>query len=220
MKYFILSIFSLIILTSKAQNLKPTNLDDFVMECVKYNGEIPHKQMAIWLPYNFWEIIGKQVKLSPEAMENFIGVMKGYMLFAVVDYTMSGTGYTFKSEDELRGSIKLYDSSKNMYLPIKNENISPTATQLLKSFQPSLAKLLGQFGEGMCIFIFEAKQIDGKPATDITKVNHFTLSWEQANLKWTLPLASILPPKYCPVDNEQMKGNWSFCPFHGIKLDK
>ena len=93
-------------------------------------------------------------------------------------------------------------------------------TRFLTVFQPTLAKFLGQFGEGMCVVLFEAKKIDGKPAIDITKVNHFTLSWEQANLKWTLPFASILPFKYCPVDNEQMKGNWNYCPFHGIKLDK
>ena len=44
MKYLFVSIFSLIVLTSKAQNLKPTSLNDFVIECTKYNGEIPHKQ--------------------------------------------------------------------------------------------------------------------------------------------------------------------------------
>jgi hypothetical protein len=220
MKYLLPCIFSLIIFTSKAQNLKPTNINDFVIECMKYNGEIPHKQMGLWLPYNFWQIIGEQMKLSPDAVRDIVNKMKGYMMFAVVDYTISGTQYTFKSEDEIRKSIKLYDSSKNIYLPINTENISPDATRMLSYFQPTLAKLLGQFGEGMHVFLFEAKQIDGKPAIDITKVYHFSLSWEQANLKWTLPFASILPPKYCPVDNEQMKGNWYYCPFHGAKLDK
>ena len=220
MKYLFLSFFGLIVLTSEAQNLKPNNLNDFVIECTKYNGEIPHKQMGIWLPYNFWEIIGKQMKLSPDVVQDISNVMKGYMMFAVVDYTMSDNRLTFKPEDELRGIIKLYDSSKRVYLPIKNEDISPTATTMLNNIRPTLAKLLGQFGEGMCIFLFEAKQIDGKPAMDVTKVNYFTLNWEQTTLKWSLPFASILPPKYCPVDNEQMKGNWSYCPFHGVKLDK
>ncbi len=220
MKYLFPCIFSFMVLTSEAQNLKPTSTNDFVTECLKNNGEIPHKQLVIWMPYNFWQIIGEQMKLSPDAVQQIANVMKGYMMFAVVDYTISGTGFTFKPEDEIRRSIKLSDSSNNIYLPLNNENISLTAAQVLKTFQPTLAKLLGQFGEGMCVFLFEAKQTDGKPAIDITKVNHFTLSWEQTNFKWTLPFASILPFKYCPVDNEQMKGNWNYCPFHGAKLDK
>ena len=124
-----------------------------LMECVKYNGEIPHKQMAIWLPYNFWEIIGNQVKLSPDAVENFVDIMKGYMMFAVVDYTVSGTGFTFKPENELRGSIKLYDSSKNIYLPINNENISPMLHSCLKIFSlhwPNCSNSL----EKECTFYF------------------------------------------------------------------
>ena len=220
MKYLLPCIFSLMVLTSNAQNLKPVSTNDFVMECMKYNGEIPNKQMGLWLPYNFWQIIGEQMKLSSDAVQKMTKEMKDYMMFAVVDYTISGTGLIFKPEDEIRRSIKLYDSSKNIYLPINDENLSPTATQVLTYFQPTLAKLLGQFGEGMHIFLFEAKQTDDKPAIDITKINHFTLSWEQTNLKWTLPFASILPAKYCPIDNEQMKGNWNYCPFHGVKLDK
>ena len=220
MKYLFPCIFSLMALTSNAQNVKPTSTNDFIIECMKYNGEVSHKQMGLWLPYNFWQIIGDQMKLSPDAVQNIANIMKGYMMFAVVDYTVSGTSFTFKPEDEIRKSIKLYDSSNNIYLPINDENISPDASQMLKYFQPTLAKLLGQFGEGMHVFLFESKQIKGEPVIDITKVNHFTLIWEQANLKWTLPFASILPLKYCPVDNEQMKGNWNYCPFHGIKLDK
>ena len=54
--------------------------------------------MAIWLPYNFWGIIGEQMKLSSDAEQNISNVMKDYLMFAVVDYTMSGGGITFKSE--------------------------------------------------------------------------------------------------------------------------
>lgn len=83
-----------------------------------------------------------------------------------------------------------------------------------------MAQMLGQFGEGMRVFLFDAKQLNEEAPLDLTAANDFALSWGETNLKWTLPFASMLPPKYCPIDGEQMKGNWNYCPVHGVKLDK
>jgi len=219
MKYLLLSIFaSIVFITAQGQSLKPTNTNEFAMECMKTNDGGSVKQMVLWYPYEFWQIVGDQMKMSPDFVQNIIGEMKNYMMFAVVDYTISVSGITFKTEDEIRKSILLVDSSKNIYKPIDNKNISTKATQLIKNLQPIMAQMLGQFGEGMRIFLFEAKKVSGKPAMDITKTNTFSLKWEQVNLNWKLPFASILPSKYCPIDNEQMKGNWNYCPIHGAKL--
>jgi hypothetical protein len=219
-KYLFLPVFTLIVITATAQKIKPANTSDFITECMKNNGELPNKQMVIWFPSDFWEIVGDQMKASPGYVQQIVSEMQNYMMFAVVDYNVSPSGVNFKSEEEIRKSIKLYDSSKNVYKPLENKDISPTAVQLLNSLQPVMAQILGQFGEGMRVFLFDAKKINGKPAIDIAKTNSFTLSWAQTSLKWTLPFASVLPPKFCPVDNEQMKGNWKYCPLHGTKLDK
>lgn len=220
MKYFLLFALTLVFWSSSAQQLKSTSTNDFVMECMKSGGEAPDKQMVLWFPYNFWQIIGEQMKTPPDFTNRIVSEMSNYMMFAVVDYTVSGSGITFKSDDEIRSTIKLYDSSKNVYKPIDSKEISSTATQLLQNLQPVMAQMLGQFGAGMRVFLFDARQLNGKAAIDITKTNNFTLSWGQTNLKWTLPFASVLPPKYCSVDGEQMKGNWNFCPIHGVKLGK
>jgi hypothetical protein len=220
MKYFILTLFSLTLLTATAQKVKPTSSNDFVLECMKYAGESPTKQMVIWFPYDFWQMVGEQMKASPELIEHITKEMSNYMMFAVVDYTMSASGLSFKTEEEIRGSLKLLDSSKNVYKALEDKDISSTAKELLASLEPVMAQMLGQFGEGMRVFLFDSRKINGRPAIDIAKPNYFTLSWAKVNLKWTLPLASVLPPKSCPVDRETMKGNWNYCPVHGVKLDK
>lgn len=220
MKYLLLPVLMVITLTSAGQKVKPTSTSEFIQDCMKNSGEIPNKSMVIWFPHNFWQIVGDMKKLSPDVVQNIVNEMSQYMMFAVVDYSASGSGITFKSEAEIRKTIKLYDSAKNAYTPVDPKEVTPAASVLLNNLQPMMAQMLGQFGEGMRIFLFKAQQVSGKPAIDITKPNTFSLSWDQVNVKWTLPFASILPPKFCPVDNEPMKGNWNYCPIHGAKLDK
>ncbi len=219
MKKILLSILTLVTLTATAQKLKSVNTTEFVQECMKTDGELPHKEMAIWFPVEFWQLVGRQMKNYPELMEQTTREMSNYMMFAIVDYSSSGTGITFKSDEEIRKSLVLLDSSRTVYKPIREEDISPRAADLIHRLQPMMTQLLGQFGEGMRIFVFDAKKINGKPVIDITQANKFILSWEEVNLKWKLPLASVLPPKHCSVDGETMKGNWIYCPFHGVKLD-
>ena len=160
------------------------------------------------------------MKASPEFVENIVTQMKDYMMFCVVDYTTSSSGINFKTDAEIRTSIKLIDSSKNVLKPLEDKEISEDAKRLLKNLQPIMAQMLGQFGEGMQIYLFKAKRINGKPTINVLTKNDFTLSWNTTSLNWKLPLASMLPSKFCPVDNEKMKGNWQYCPIHGTKLDK
>jgi hypothetical protein len=220
MKSFLTFIFIVSITTIKAQKLDANRLHEFVMECTKTNGEGPNKQMVIWIPYNFWEVIGDQMHATPDFVENMVTQMKDYTMFCVVDYTITNSGMSFKTDEEIRKSIKLTDSSGNMLSPLRESEISADAKHLIVGLQPKIAQIFGQFGEGMRIYIFKAKKINGEPVINVMAKNNFKLKWDTTSLSWALPISSALPPKFCPVDHEQMKGNWSYCPIHGVKLDK
>jgi hypothetical protein len=86
-----------------------------------------------------------------------------------VDYTVSGTELSFADEEEIRKSIRLIDSSKTIYTPLEDEDLSPTARELLKSLKPTMAQLVGQFGEGMQVILFKAKKINGKPSIELAR---------------------------------------------------
>ena len=219
MKYFLLLALSISVLATNAQKAVSVNSSDLVAECMKNAGELPAKQMAIWFPYNFWQLIWEKANINPDLIREISNEMSNYLMFAVVDYTVSGTNISFKSEEVIRKSILLIDSSKVMYRPLEEKDITPNAARLMGAIQPMMAQLLGQFGEGMRIFLFDAKKINGKPAIDIATPNRFSLRWDQTTLKWNMPFASILPAKHCPADGEEMKGNWTYCPFHGLKLE-
>lgn len=202
-----------------AQSTKEVNTTDLIFECTKYSGQLPLKQMAIWYPNDFWTIIGNQMKFPSEVMSRISNEMKNYLIFAVVDYTFMPTGkLIFKSEDEIQKTMVLTDSSKRTYFPLKEEEMSSGAKKLQEDLKPIMEKMLGQFGEGMNMVIFKAPNEEGKNILDISKKGSFTLNWNSTSLKWKLPFYSVLAPKFCPIDNEEMKGNWDYCPEHGKKL--
>ena len=211
--------FLFLAVTVAAQNTRPSSTNDLVMECMKTNGEGASKQMSIWYPYNFWQIIGDQMKSSPEFTRHIVTEMKDYMMFSVVDYTIGSSGLTFKTDVEIRQSLKLIDSSNTVLTPLRDDEISAEAKTLLQNLQPIMAQILGQLGAGMRIYLFKAKKVNGQPSVNVSTKNAFTLSWDTTRLTWKTPFASMLAPKFCPVDKEQMKGTWNYCPMHGVKLD-
>src|ERR1700760_1614456 len=163
-------------LSTSAQAPKPTS-HDFIMDCMKSSGEIPHKEMALWIPAQFWHIVGSQMKIPPESVDAIEKEMSPYMMFCIVDYTMEGSQITFKSADEIRPTLKLVDSSKRVYLPLADKDVSPLALRMVNQFTPIMAKLLGQFGDGMHVFLFDGTAGNGKPAFDVDKPNRFLLTW-------------------------------------------
>ena len=219
LKLFILTFLFLTTFFLKAQTVKNVNTTDLIFECTKYSGSLPSKQIAIWYPNDLWTIIGSQMKLPPEIMKIISNEMKNYLMFAIVDYTLTTTGkIIFKSEDEIRKTISLTDSLKKEYFPLENEEMSNGAKKIIVELKPIMEKMLGQFGEGMRILIFKAPNSNVENTIDIKKSGGFTVNWDATTLVWKLPFYSVLTPKFCPIDNEEMKGNWTFCPEHGEEL--
>jgi len=218
MKLILFLLFSFATLATNAQLPKSVNSGEFVMECLKNAGELPHNEMVLWIPADFWRIVGEQMKIPADMVDNLVSDMDNYMMFCVVDCSLENQQLIFRSADEIRSSLKLIDSAKMIYLPIAEKDISPNAALLLSRFEGPLEKMLGQFGTGMRIFLFDAKNEKGVVSFNEMKPNRFTLTWDQVKFTWNLPFSSVLPAKYCPVDNEPMKGNWQYCPFHGAKL--
>jgi len=221
MKYCITLLLASLLGTGYAQQQMETNINDFVLDCTRSSGNGANRQMAIWFPAEFWRIANAHNKdIPPATLQSIVNEMKEYMMFCVVDYTINGTEVQFTGEEEIRKSVRLIDTSKTIYTPLNEEDLSPMARELINNFKPMMAQLVGQFGEGMQVILFKAKKINGKLAIDLSKKNSFILEISEHRLKWSMPFGSLLPPKYCPIDKEIMKGNWDFCPEHGVKLEK
>lgn len=219
MRHFFLFLLSFTLFTASSQKSEHINTNELIMDCLKQGGDFPNNQMVVWYPLELWEIFGKQMNGSQEIMNIISGEMSQYLMFAVVDYQQSLSGTRFKSEEEIRKTIRLYDSTGNEFAPLNDEQLSESARELISGVKPMLEKMMGEFGEGMQLVLFDATKLKGVSLSDLSGHGSFSLGWGRSRFTWQLPFASVLLPKKCPTDGETMKGTWKYCPVHGVKLN-
>ena len=178
--------------------------------------------MFWWIPTDFWEISWKkQGHSSEEAREKFLPLRK-YNLFLIAAGTTETGNIKWRTEEEIRKAIVLFDSNGNIYRPIE---VVPLDIQaLFDTLKPTLKLTMGRTGENSYFLLFPTMGPAGAPSADLRKPSE--ISMQVRNLMgpstdiyaWRLPLSSLSPPKYCPVGKEQLEPSWRYCPWHGIKL--
>ncbi|MCA1558049.1 MAG: hypothetical protein LC731_05860, partial [Acidobacteria bacterium] len=142
-----------------------------------------------------------------------------YTLFVVVDGKIGAYGgVTYKSEQVIRDSIQLIDSQGAIYRPLAKESVDAETASLLSLMKPVLSNMMGQLGQNMNFVLFPAKDKAGQQLLAARREGAFTVKMGESTFKWRLPLGSLLPPKVCPVDGEQLNGAWKYCPWHGKEL--
>lgn len=173
-----------------------------------------------WIPEEVWKaILEEDGGLTPEGIEGILGVLRPYLVIAAVDGSFGPMGApSFRSQEALRGSLTVIDERGNEYRPLKEEEISGDAKNLFASMKPGLAGIAGPIGEHMHFFCFPAKTEEGRLIADPLESGELAVKMGDKTFQWRLPLGSLLPPKVCPVDGEQLNGAWIYCPWHGDKL--
>ena len=77
---------------------------------------------------------------------------------------------------------------------------------------------MGQLGKNFHFVLFPATNKERLPIMEAKKEGRFSLNLGGDNLRWRLPLGSLLPQKVCPIDGEELSGAWKYCPWHGALL--
>jgi hypothetical protein len=173
-----------------------------------------------WLPEELWEwSLAQDQTVTDEGVEEFLSVLRPYVLLAVADGALGPMGgVTFVAPQEVRNSVVLVTADGQRSKPLAQEEISPDARNLATMMTPLLTSMLGPMGENLNFLFFPATGPDGEPKISATREGGFAVEVGDQHFQWKTPLGSVLPPKYCPVDGEEMSGAWTYCPFHGKKL--
>jgi hypothetical protein len=196
------------------------DLTALAQETQKVSHKTDEVSLLWWIPEEFWRAsISQGGDLSASQTEEFLKVLRPYLVVAVIDGRMGPIGgLTFKSEATIRESVQLIDASGKRYRTLNNDSLDADTKNLLQMFKPVLTNMLGPIGQNMHFLLFPAHDAKGGMIAEAKKEGAFSVQLGNAEYKWRLPLGSLLPLKTCPVDGEQLNGAWIFCPWHGARL--
>jgi len=173
-----------------------------------------------WVPVEYWQAsFAQNPLLTANQAKEAIEALKSYMTIVVLDGELNVFGeVTYRSESKVRAVIQIKDENGTSYSPLSEGSISSYTQRFLSMAKPTFTEAFGQMGQNTYIFVFPARDRTGQRIADPKKEGTFSVVLGNKELKWRLPLGSLLPPKICPVDGEKMNGAWKYCPWHGDKL--
>ena len=175
-----------------------------------------------WVPEEFWRVsLVSDPSVTEAQIEELLEVVRPYTFIIVVDGRTGAFGkVTYRSEAEIRTSIRIRDSKGNRYRPFSKDKVDVSTKNLLSMMKPVLVSLLGPLGQNMHFFLFPAKNKKDQSICKAKKEGVFWVELGEREFKWRLPLGSLFPPKICPKCKEKCSGAWQFCPWCGTELPK
>lgn len=220
MRLLFISIAFLLSVAAFSQENYKINLTDYIREIQNWEKHGNNMSLVFWIPTSYWEIALKDSPgVTQETIDLIMATFKDYVFVSALDLNIDSDGtMSFTEEKELRSTISVEDSLGNVYLPLEKSKVSADVISYSELFEPIFAQYMGQMGAGMHIYFFEIKDEQGENLIDEYKTGEFTVNHSNKKFHFQLPLVTLLPPKFCPVDSAVMKGNWNYCPFHGVKL--
>lgn len=212
-------LFSLSLL---GQNNSKVDQIELIKDIQKWSKNGNKMTLSFWIPLSYWRIaLEDNVDIPKETINIIESTFEDYFFLCAADIEISGNGnIDYLNKADLLETLSIEDDKGNTYLPLSTNKISLETLNLAKSLTPMFAKMFGQMGKGMHFFFFKVKDENNRNLIDENKNGSFTVKHSNKKFNWTLPLPSLMPNKYCPIDNDKMKGNWIFCPLHGVKLEE
>ncbi len=220
MKYLLTILFVICTQLAFAQTI-PMELttSELMKDIEQVRDEGKGTKMVFWFPQEYWDVCANSDPNFQKSVAELIkATFEDYTLIIAADMYETGEGnHDYQPEEEMKKNIKIVDAIGNEYLPLEDKDISSTALLFKEKLSPALANAIGEMGKHAYLFFFKTAPAN---TNSTLKNGSFRVILNKSSFKWVLPLACMLPPKYCPVDELKMHGDWLYCPYHGVKLGK
>nr|WP_321409587.1 hypothetical protein [uncultured Carboxylicivirga sp.] len=196
------------------------DLTAYIHEVQIWDKQDNNMALTWWIPLSYWRMsLEGSPQVTPEVIDQVEQAFENYVVICALDLYINPDGsMRYTSEQDLRKTLSVEDSTGNQYYPLTNAQLSAEALSFSEAIKPMFAQMLGQLGKGMAFYFFEIKDNDGNNVFNEFEEGKLIVKHSARTFTYNLPLVVLLPPKHCPVDGEEMKGNWNYCPIHGAKL--
>ena len=178
-----------------------------------------------WIPFEYWVRSGEDRGAAADKTREQMKALRDYTIVGVfVGKISSLASLDYVTPADLLKKTFIRDSDGQEYGPISD--LTGDAKNLADILKPVLANAMGRAGENFAFLFFPAKTKGGKAIADEMSPGSFSVVLKdvvgepEAVFTWRTPLTSFTAPRYCPVGGERVHADWSFCPRHGVKLDR
>lgn len=221
MRQVLIGIFLSIPILTLGQVETEVSITELMKEIQQWEKKDNKMSLAWWIPNEYWRIALKDNKQIPqETITQFENVFEGYLMIWACDLTINSDGtMNYTKEEEINKSITIVDSNNRKYFPLAKNQVGREALTIAENMKPFFSQALGQMGRGIHFYFFKVTDQNGRNLIEAKLPGEFKVLHSNSSFLWRLPLSALMPLKVCPVDNEKMKGTWSYCPIHGQKLE-
>ena len=197
------------------------DLDKLLADTQVTTGGANEINLVWWVPMEFWVAsFDGDTSMTESEKKAFYDLIRPYMILVVVRGHMHTNGeVSYLSEADIRANLQLIGNDGRSYSPLEESSAHPEARALLAEIRPILSNAAGKFGENMRFYLFPAQGQDGKLVADPRKTGQLTIKVMEEEIRFRLPLGSVLPAKFDTTTGEQFPGNFDFNPYTGNKLN-
>ena len=173
---------------------------------------------AWWMPTEWWQAALSTGSMSADLQQQALSIVDDFIIVAAGEGQMGPFGnFSAMPGDELRQKATLTIGTTTLR-PLADAAMSSNLRTLIQIMKPMMANSLGSFGQSMEFLVFKGRDATQVKYVDARREGSLVLRIGEGETRWSLPLVSLLPPKYDPVTGEAFAGNYMFNPFTGAKL--
>ena len=188
-------------------------------ETIKQSPVSNDMTMVWWLTDDFWRLALKSAPdLTPAQVEEAVSLLSTYTILMAVEGRIADAIAVYQPAGEVRKVLSVVMPDGRTLKPLTPEQVGESAVALSLALKPVLTQNFGQLGKNVNVFFFPAKDAEGRRLLDPRGKGSFTVVLRGRELKWRLPLSSLVPRKECPTCKESLSGAYSFCPYDGARL--
>lgn len=176
-----------------------------------------------WLPPEYWVLSAKELDLPAEEQAKVEKLFQDYVIIGAIDADVSD-----KLQPKLASIAEVVKRSRfsrgGETLEVLHE-VNPEVSKLVPTLVYLLRASLGPLGEGLRLLPLANVDPKGKPRLTATDPGELALEFRFTEdgpvheYRWHAPLTSLVGVRKCPKGGEPLEASWTYCPWHGQKLE-